>query len=1855
MNARKIFNLVMAFVFAVSLLGMPAPVAAQEPQPNPYIDVRANTDKVEALQWTMGDTLTLTITRPNTPDYTAIQTINGTDPRGSGQTYAFFDLSGNYDIQTGDQVNVSNGSITKTTIVTNLAINGVDMDADKVRGVAESDSRVDAWACESICAFRHVTADGNGTWFADFAHPGIESDEQDTLDIIWGSWVEAQQTDTDGDRTMFGEVAPRVVLVVDPKRNIVSIHNWAMGKTLSISIDAPGFVPPAPIIVNNDYVNFFLDFDIQPGQKVSVTDGEITASHIVRDFAITNVDPTNDTISGTTNDTIRQIDLIFLTETQNCNRTTAPNPDGTWNVNVSIAGPGEDVCHLKPGSAGEMRQVDINRFSTMEDWSVSNPNFIARLTENRVEASDWPQGTQLTLTIDDDTNPDNGVLYTQTAIADYPEDDPSATYADFELSGYYTLKRGDYVTVSGGGTTKTHKVVNVTITLVDIDHDIIRGTVDPTEASSLLVRVRPPGTADRRVTPDDQGNWVADFSQAGPNPGEEQPYDIGIGNNGVVRIDDEDGDATTEYWSVPASTLHAVPLHPEVHGHDWALGTDVTLYIDDDANLANGYLYTDTKGALDNTDGCGEPCFDLTNKFDLQVGQYVTFIDDNVTKMVYVSRLHITEVNPENETLRGIADPGSTVQVNIWSQDGISRTVQADQDGNWSVDFSVPGSGDNEAVTDIGPGDNGRAIQLNADDTDDGTLEYWTAQLPQCQLGNTVTGTVFEHNGSTPIPSAHLQIEDYNTGTIYCAGNVDQNGSFGFALPEGDYRILASEDNHTQEYYNEAHDTNAALLHVTTGSQLTNINFTLSLLPAMEHFTFNLANPLLQDPAVRRAIAFGTDRQRILNEAFVPNGIYGAVTNSIVPPEHWAAAPNSELTLYPYDPAQARTILDAAGWIDRDGDGIRENAQGVELAFTFKTTAAAFRVASSQIFRENMEQIGIRIDVFNIDAGTFFGEDGTLAQRDFDIAEFAWSGDYDDGAPYLGGYITGNEQNYAGYSNSVFDADIANAAAATNEADKIPYWVDAQAILTQDLPILPLFTRYSANLPTGTISGTVNDLNGNPITGYPIGVTVASTSDETLAQACTDPATGQYTIVNVPQGVQVKVYAGDTQCGSHPYGLEYWQHATYMMPPTLITLTDSAPDLTDIDFNLGMHIDDTEYYIFNFNNPILADPAVRQAIAFGTDRERILNEAFLPNGEFGGIVQNSYIPTGHWAKAPNSTLTLYPYDPDQARAILTTAGWIDTNGDGIREKNGQKLTLHFKTTPRPSRMAAGEIFKQEMAEIGIEVITEYIPAGTFFGSDGTINTGDFDIAEYTTGYCNSAEDETCLAYPMFLTGEPDNTGHYSNAEADTEYHAIENAATREEKLIHSIQHQAIITNDLAVFPLFTRGNTVEPTNTPAGNNVSVTPASWLAIHFDEISEGGVTSGAVTNYNPADLPGGFQLIGTVYEVGTSAWFTQAQVCFNYDDSALSPVEEANLKLYHQENLEWVDVTDAGYPNTSTNVICGTVDSFSPFAILLPLNQPPVANAGPDQTALEGDTVSFDASASHDPDGDALTYEWDLNNDGEYNDANGMTASFNFADNGNFTIGLKVTDPLGLSNIDTLTVTVNNVAPTITYITAPVAPIQMATNVNVSAAFTDPGADTFTAAWNWGDGSTTAGAVSGHNVTGSHFYATPGIYTLKLTVTDDDGGSTNLTYQYIVIYDPNGGFTTGGGWFIDPSSGNKANFGFNTKYQKDSSIPTGNTEFKVGNLNFKSTSYDWLVVSGAKAQFKGTGTINGSGDYAFLVTVIDGQVSGGGGYDLIRITIWNKATGAMVYDNQPGASDNASPTMRAEGGSITIHNK
>ncbi len=281
---------------------------------------------------------------------------------------------------------------------------------------------------------------------------------------------------------------------------------------------------------------------------------------------------------------------------------------------------------------------------------------------------------------------------------------------------------------------------------------------------------------------------------------------------------------------------------------------------------------------------------------------------------------------------------------------------------------------------------------------------------------------------------------------------------------------------------------------------------------------------------------------------------------------------------------------------------------------------------------------------------------------------------------------------------------------------------------------------------------------------------------------------------------------------------------------------------------------------------------------------------------------------------------------------------------------------------------------------------------------------------------------------------------------------------------------------------------------------------------------------------------------------------------------------------------------------------------------------------------------------------------------------------------YTIMVRVEDDDGGVAEDEILLTVRDVAPDIE-ITGPALDGDLfaaPATINLTAPFTDPGVrDTFTCSIEWDEAPATneptppptefTAPFSGTegNCDATNVFENAGVYSIKVTVTDDDT-LFDVAERTIVVYDPSAGFVTGGGYYQsppgayrpDPAATGKAHFAFVSQYRKGS--PEGQTEFQfqAGDLNFHSESYEWLVVTGnaTRAQYKGEGTINGESGFGFMLTAYDVAKTGAGN-DKIRMKIWDTTTDEVIYDNrldQPDDVDQADPQI-IESGSIFIHTK
>jgi probable HAF family extracellular repeat protein len=247
-----------------------------------------------------------------------------------------------------------------------------------------------------------------------------------------------------------------------------------------------------------------------------------------------------------------------------------------------------------------------------------------------------------------------------------------------------------------------------------------------------------------------------------------------------------------------------------------------------------------------------------------------------------------------------------------------------------------------------------------------------------------------------------------------------------------------------------------------------------------------------------------------------------------------------------------------------------------------------------------------------------------------------------------------------------------------------------------------------------------------------------------------------------------------------------------------------------------------------------------------------------------------------------------------------------------------------------------------------------------------------------------------------------------------------------------------------------------------------------------------------------------------------------------------------------------------------------------------------------------------------------------------------------------------------------------APVVGPIT-PGDPVAAGTRVAFSASFTDQNsADTHSATWSWGDrcardpGTVTEGNGAG-TAGGQHTFCTAGVYPVTLTVTDNTGRSATVARD-VVVYDASAAAVSGAGWFMSPQGAyrkervqaGRASFSFVSKASSDPAPRQGQMTlgFHVANLHFQSAAYDSLALAGVRAQYQGSGTVNGTGSYKFLMTVVDGSASKSVRQSRFRMKIWHidAATNAEAvdYDNQVQANALAADSEGSVigGGSIMI---
>jgi hypothetical protein len=324
--------------------------------------------------------------------------------------------------------------------------------------------------------------------------------------------------------------------------------------------------------------------------------------------------------------------------------------------------------------------------------------------------------------------------------------------------------------------------------------------------------------------------------------------------------------------------------------------------------------------------------------------------------------------------------------------------------------------------------------------------------------------------------------------------------------------------------------------------------------------------------------------------------------------------------------------------------------------------------------------------------------------------------------------------------------------------------------------------------PGDSVSGHVWLADGvTPAPGATVMIEAYDQPHKTLLSFNTEPD-GSYTC-GLPDGVY-RLSANSMNPPDTLFSSEYYPE-TIFENAAAVQVQSSSPR-GGIDFTLDTPAYIFEHMTFNFNEPIIADIAVRQAIAFGADRQRMI-DATYPASPF----QDSILFTTYWPHTSQS-LIQYVYDPAMARRILDQAGWVDADGDGVREKDGVRLHLKYATTDQEVRCAIADIFVENMQAIGVEVEVMILPPPI---TQWFTDHPDLSIAQFAWVQDVNQDDPQGMIWKQ---GSGNNFGGYANPSADQLLNLAALFDTRSEMKPYLEHYQRVVMADPPMLPLLLR-------------------------------------------------------------------------------------------------------------------------------------------------------------------------------------------------------------------------------------------------------------------------------------------------------------------------------------------------------------------------------------------------------------------------------------------------------------------
>lgn len=214
---------------------------------------------------------------------------------------------------------------------------------------------------------------------------------------------------------------------------------------------------------------------------------------------------------------------------------------------------------------------------------------------------------------------------------------------------------------------------------------------------------------------------------------------------------------------------------------------------------------------------------------------------------------------------------------------------------------------------------------------------------------------------------------------------------------------------------------------------------------------FNLRLYVFEDKLVRQAIAYGIDRDYLVEKLLYGQG---TVADSPILPASWAY--KKDIKRYEFNPMKARGLLEEAGWIDRDGDGIREK-DGRKLKFTIITNDQPERMALATEIAGQLKGLGMHVNVESKEAGRLVAEN--LVEREFEAVLFGWRTVAGDPDCYQMWHSTqaSTGYNFSGFENTPADRQLEQARRALQQSERAELYRQFQDIFAEEMPSLLLY------------------------------------------------------------------------------------------------------------------------------------------------------------------------------------------------------------------------------------------------------------------------------------------------------------------------------------------------------------------------------------------------------------------------------------------------------------------------------------------------------------------------------------------------------------------------------------------------------------------------------------------------------------------------------------------------------------------------------------------------------------------------------------------------------------------------------